>query len=147
IDDDGVLGTAGSVKLLDAQGNSIDDWNSTELNPDENGELEFVGDAEYTVYWDSLNPDTQYRLVELEFVGDAEYTVYWDSLNPDTQYRLVVSSNYGEAGGEGDTGEDGEAGDEGSQGRTGTDGATGSSGELGSQRCIRRKRRCRNGYG
>lgn len=63
IDDDGVLGTAGSVKLLDAQGNSIDDWSSAELNPDENGELEFSGDAEYTVYWDSLNPDTQYRLV------------------------------------------------------------------------------------
>ena len=31
---------------------------------------------------------------DIEFMEDIDYTVKWTSLNPDTEYRLVVSSDY-----------------------------------------------------
>ncbi|MFR5600874.1 MAG: hypothetical protein ACLTKI_00255 [Lachnospiraceae bacterium] len=64
-DDDGVLdGQQGSIHLYDSNGNDI------EMQSD-------LGD-----------------LSEVSFMGDMEYTVTCNNLNPDMEYRFVVNSGY-----------------------------------------------------
>ena len=106
VDDDGVLTEeTGSIQLLDPNGNAIE-WESTDLSPDdnENSALSFFGDSQYTITWNSLNPDTEYRLVVTsgytlkDVNGKRDYinrTFYTDSSGIQLERYYTTEDSFG----------------------------------------------------
>lgn len=102
-DEDLVLLQHGSVYLYDTRGNVISTMASENFSVDQNGDIEFMEDIDYTVKWTSLNPDTEYRLVvssdyELKNVtGKRDYinrTFFTDSSGLQLEEAYATQSGF-----------------------------------------------------